>query len=136
MNSLPKSNEASRNELLNLLAMNAYRHGEFTLASGRTSSHYVNCKPVSLSGVGLALISEALLEGVSHDSVAVAGLTLGADPLVSGVALLAAKNNVQLHFAQEDLVLTDNDNKDIIELYLTFGESYRKFNLFKEMYNE
>ena len=49
---------------------------------------------------------------------------------------LAAKNNVQLHFAQEDLVLTDTDNIDIIESYLTFGESYRKFNLFKEIYNE
>ena len=26
------------------------------LASGRTSDHYVNCKPVSLSGEGLALL--------------------------------------------------------------------------------
>ena len=49
---------------------------------------------------------------------------------------LAAKNNVQLHFAQEDLILTNNDNTDIIELYLNFGESYRKFNLFKEINNE
>ena len=30
---------------------------EFTLASGRSSNHYVNCKPVSLSGEGLALLA-------------------------------------------------------------------------------
>ena len=39
-----------RDQLLPLLATKAYRHGQFTLASGRTSDHYVNCKPVSLSG--------------------------------------------------------------------------------------
>jgi orotate phosphoribosyltransferase len=79
-----------RDTLLSLLAERAYRHGEFTLASGRTSHHYVNCKPVSLSGVGLALLAAEMLAEVEADAVAVAGLTLGADPLVSGVALQAA----------------------------------------------
>jgi orotate phosphoribosyltransferase len=79
-----------RDTLLSLLAERAYRHGEFTLASGRTSHHYVNCKPVSLSGVGLALLAAEMLAEVEDDAVAVAGLTLGADPLVSGVALQAA----------------------------------------------
>jgi orotate phosphoribosyltransferase len=50
----------------------------------------VNCKPVSLSGEGLALLGALLLEQVEADAVAVAGLTLGADPLVSAVALQAA----------------------------------------------
>ena len=36
--------------LLELLASRAYRRGQFTLASGRSSEHYVNCKPVTLSG--------------------------------------------------------------------------------------
>ena len=43
----------ARERLLNLLAERAYRQGQFTLASGRTSPHYTNCKPVSLSGEGL-----------------------------------------------------------------------------------
>ncbi|WP_414026551.1 orotate phosphoribosyltransferase [Cyanobium sp. ATX-6F1] len=73
-----------------MLARRAYRHGQFTLASGRSSHHYVNCKPVSLSGFGLALLSAELLERVEPEAVAVAGLTLGADPLVSGVAQAAA----------------------------------------------
>jgi orotate phosphoribosyltransferase len=76
--------------LLERLAERAYRHGSFTLASGRSSNHYVNCKPVSLSSEGLALLGEQLLAEVEADAMAVAGLTLGADPLVSAVALQAA----------------------------------------------
>ncbi|MDA1205623.1 MAG: orotate phosphoribosyltransferase, partial [Cyanobacteria bacterium] len=79
-----------RMALLPLLATKAYRHGNFTLASGRTSHHYVNCKPVSLSGSGLALLGALLLEQVEPEAKAVAGLTLGADPLVSAVAMAAA----------------------------------------------
>ena len=80
----------ARRTLLKRLAREAYRRGQFTLASGRESEHYVNCKPVSLSGSGLALISSAMLDHVDAQAVAVAGLTLGADPLVSGVAMAAA----------------------------------------------
>lgn len=76
--------------LLPLLASQAYRHGNFTLASGRSSHHYVNCKPVSLSGSGLALLGALMLEQVEAEARAVAGLTLGADPLVSAVAMMAA----------------------------------------------
>ncbi len=79
-----------RQELLQRLAHQAYRHGSFTLASGRSSDHYVNCKPVSLSGVGLALLGSLMLAEVEDEAAAVAGLTLGADPLVSAVALRAA----------------------------------------------
>ncbi|MGC6482553.1 MAG: orotate phosphoribosyltransferase [Synechococcus sp.] len=86
----------SRDTLLNRLATECYRHGTFTLASGRSSDHYVNCKPVALSGSGLALISPAMLALVEIESVAVGGLTLGADPLVSGVAMAAAQAGRQL----------------------------------------
>jgi orotate phosphoribosyltransferase len=87
---LPQASAEQRQVLLHLLAERAYRHGSFTLASGRTSNHYVNCKPVSLSGQGLALLSAQMLELVEAEAAAVAGLTLGADPLVSGVAQAAA----------------------------------------------
>lgn len=90
MSILPSTSAAMRETLLPLLAGKAYRHGQFTLASGRSSDHYVNCKPVSLSGIGLALLGSLLLEQVETDASAVAGLTLGADPLVSAVALQAA----------------------------------------------
>ena len=77
-----------KEELLELLKKNAYRKGEFKLSSGKSSEHYVNCKPVTLSGRGLTLASLSMLMHV--DTVYVAGLTLGADPLVSGVALVSA----------------------------------------------
>jgi orotate phosphoribosyltransferase len=88
--SLAGSSAELRARLLPLLAERAYRRGQFTLASGRTSDHYVNCKPVSLSGIGLALLGALLLEQLEPEAVAVAGLTLGADPLVSAVAMRAA----------------------------------------------
>ena len=85
-----------RDVLLNRLAREAYRYGQFTLASGRSSDHYVNCKPVALSGSGLALLSPAMLDLVEPEAVAVGGLTLGADPLVSGVAMAAAQQGRDL----------------------------------------
>jgi orotate phosphoribosyltransferase len=93
---LPQTSAEQRALLLQLLAERAYRHGQFTLASGRTSNHYVNCKPVSLSGQGLALLAAQMLPLVEAEAVAVAGLTLGADPLVSGVAQAAALNGRSL----------------------------------------
>jgi len=77
-----------RDELLELLKKYAYKKGEYKLSSGKESEHYVNCKPVTLSGRGLTLASLLMLKEV--DTSYVAGLTLGADPLVSGVALVSA----------------------------------------------
>ena len=80
-----------RDELLELLKKDAYKKGEYTLSSGKKSEHYVNCKPVTLSGRGLTLASLLMLQEVKTSYVA--GLTLGADPLVSGVALVSALEN-------------------------------------------
>ena len=77
-----------KEELLELLKKHANKKGEFKLSSGKTSEHYVNCKPVTLSGRGLTLSSLLLLKEVETSYVG--GLTLGADPLVSGVALVSA----------------------------------------------
>ena len=93
---IPDTAQGRRQVLLELLATRAYRHGQFTLASGRSSDHYVNCKPVSLSGYGLALLAMSMLEQVEEGAAAVAGLTLGADPLVSGVAMAAAQAGLPL----------------------------------------
>ena len=78
-----------RDSLLDLIVRDAYQKGEYKLSSGRSSEHYVNCKPVTLSGEGLSIASALLLEFIETDTSAVAGLTLGADPLVSGVAMAA-----------------------------------------------
>ena len=45
-----------RDRLLKDLQTDAYRKGDYTLSSGKKTNHYVNCKPVSLSGEGSILI--------------------------------------------------------------------------------
>ncbi len=87
--------DAQRKELLGLLKSYAYKKGEYTLSSGKKSEHYVNCKPVTLSARGITLASLLMLKEV--DTPYVAGLTLGADPLVSGVALVSALENKMIN---------------------------------------
>ena len=96
---MPVHSDSSKDRqvLLDRLAREAYRTGQFTLASGLTSEHYVNCKPVALSGSGLALLGPAMLAMVEKEASAVGGLTLGADPLVSGVAMAAAQQGRDLN---------------------------------------
>ena len=82
-----------REDLLDLLRKDAYKKGEYVLSSGRRSEHYVNCKPVTLTGEGLSLVCPMFLECIDSDAQAVGGLTLGADPLVSGIALSASRTD-------------------------------------------
>jgi len=96
MNPLNPSSDGIKENLLTLLAQKAYKFGDFSLASGNKSSHYVNCKPVTLSGEGLLSISTLFLKQINEIDSGVAGLTLGADPLVSGVVMLGAQSGINL----------------------------------------
>ncbi len=79
-----------RQELLDLLAREAYREGDFVLSSGQRSSHYVNGKLVSLRPDGALAIGRLILPLLPATTAAVAGLTLGADPLVTAVSVVSA----------------------------------------------
>ena len=79
-----------RNDFIALLKEEAYRKGDFKLSSGKKSQHYVNCKPVTLQGDALMFISWCMFECLEEDCDAVGGLTLGAAPLVAGVAIVSA----------------------------------------------
>ena len=89
--------DLNKAKLLKQLIEKSYKKGNFTLASGKKSSHYLNCKPVSLNGEGLNLISDLFLELMDSRSKAVAGMTLGADPLVSGLIVTAASQGLYLN---------------------------------------
>jgi len=78
--------EQHRKTLLHLLKERAYKQGQFVLSSGKETEHYINCKPVTLSCEGNALLSHLMIQEIDDDAVAVGGLTLGGDPLVCGVA--------------------------------------------------
>lgn len=79
--------EKQRQGLIWLLRQLSYQRGEFVLSSGKTSSHYLNCKPVALHPQGAWLIGQLLLPLLPPETQAVAGMTLGADPLVTAVSL-------------------------------------------------
>ena len=97
MGNFSEKYDLNKTKLLKQLIKKSYKNGDFTLASGKKSSDYLNCKPVSLNGEGLNLISDLFLELKDSKSQAVAGLTLGADPLVSGLILKAASKGLELN---------------------------------------
>lgn len=79
-----------RHGLLDLLCQQAYQEGDFVLSSGQRSSYYINCKPVTLHPQGALALGRLLYSILPEDTEAVAGLTLGADPIVSAVSVVSA----------------------------------------------
>jgi orotate phosphoribosyltransferase len=62
------------------------------LASGRTSSYYIDAKMTTLDPRGANILARLILEILKdHDIDAVGGFTLGADPIVGAVAALSAE---------------------------------------------
>lgn len=76
-----------RKELLD----KALKFGDFTLASGKKSKYYINCKTVTLDALGSYLCGLSLLNLVPKECQAIGGLTLGADPLISSITVLSHK---------------------------------------------
>lgn len=79
-----------REQLLNLFCVDAYREGDFLLSSGQRSSYYINGKLVTLHPQGGLAVGRVLLPLIAPETVAVAGLTLGADPIVTATSVVAA----------------------------------------------
>jgi orotate phosphoribosyltransferase len=85
--------DAYRHALLNLIATHSFRLGDFTLASGQKSDYYIDCRTTTLHAEGGRLSGlvfyELIREHMPH-AIAVGGLTMGADPLVSNTASASA----------------------------------------------
>lgn len=79
--------------LLDLLARYAYQEGDFLLSSGQRSSYYINGKQVTLRAEGALALGRLLYSRLPADTAAVAGLTLGADPIVTAVSVVSAWEN-------------------------------------------
>lgn len=82
-----------REQLLDLLCQLAYREGDFVLSSGQRSSYYINGKYVTLHPHGALAIGRLFLSMLPEDTQGVAGLTLGADPIVTSVSVVSAYQN-------------------------------------------
>jgi orotate phosphoribosyltransferase len=79
-----------KDQLLTLLCQVAYKEGDFLLSSGQRSTYYINGKQVTLHPQGGLAVGRVLLEFIPENTVAVAGLTLGADPIVTAASVVAA----------------------------------------------
>jgi orotate phosphoribosyltransferase len=78
-----------RERLLELVKTRALEVRKVVLSSGKTSDYYVDCKRVTLDAEGAYLTATLMLEMVNPKASVVAGLTLGADPIVSSMAVLS-----------------------------------------------
>jgi orotate phosphoribosyltransferase len=82
--------------LQRILAERSVRVGSFVLASGKTSSVYVDARLTTMSPDGMVLIGKLGLErirssGWNPDSIG--GLTLGADPVAYAISHASAHDN-------------------------------------------
>ncbi|MBD2209289.1 orotate phosphoribosyltransferase [Nostoc linckia FACHB-104] len=82
-----------RHNLLDLFCQLAYQEGDFVLSSGLRSSYYVNKTQVTLHPQGALAVGRLLFPLLPVDTQAVAGLTLGADPIVTAVSVVSVYEN-------------------------------------------
>jgi len=81
--------------LISLVRHKALKFGEFTLASGKKATYYLDGKQVTLDPVGSRLIAEGILDMLDADKMpaAVGGMAIGADPITSAVVTMSAVRN-------------------------------------------
>jgi orotate phosphoribosyltransferase len=86
------SKKDARKELLSLLAHKSFRLGKFKLSSGGDSDYYVDCRTTTLHATGSRLTGEVFLQEIGKRAwkpQAIGGLTMGADPIVTAVAVVS-----------------------------------------------
>lgn len=88
-----------RADLAALLRKQSIRTGSFTLSSGRRSSYYIDARRTTMSARGLDLIGTLGLETIREagwPADLVGGMTLGADPVASAIALASRRSPPEL----------------------------------------
>lgn len=87
-NEMAESN-GQRSALIAILQARSVERGSFTLASGRTSSYYIDARRTTMSAAGLELVGAlglAAIRTAGWKATLVGGLTLGADPVAYAIA--------------------------------------------------
>lgn len=82
-----------RDRLAKLLRAKSIKHGEFTLASGKKSNYYLDCRLTTLNAEGALLTGYCILELLDEMKLkpdAIGGLSMGADPLVTAAGVVSA----------------------------------------------
>jgi len=92
--------QSAREQLLNLIVEKSFRLGNFTLSSGLKSDYYIDCRTTTLHAEGARLTGSVFLELFRQQGwhpQALGGLTLGADPIVTAVAVISAQEHTPIH---------------------------------------
>lgn len=90
----PQPPLSARQQLLSLLAQRSFRLGEFKLSSGGPSDYYIDCRTTTLHAEGARLTGRVFLDHIQEKRwkpAAIGGMTLGADPIVTAIALLTSQ---------------------------------------------
>ena len=83
--------------LIDLVREKALKFGDFTLASGKKATYYLDGRQVTLDSVGAPLLAEGFLEALGENlPQAVGGMSIGADPITAAVVTLAGIRGVPL----------------------------------------
>ena len=87
---LTVSSADCKKRLFDLLKIQAFFKGDFTLSSGKKSSYYLDARLVTLSAEG-AFLCGRLIHDLVKDArpTAIGGPTLGADPMVGAVGAVS-----------------------------------------------
>ncbi|MBP87302.1 MAG: orotate phosphoribosyltransferase [Planctomycetaceae bacterium] len=84
----------NKHALINLIKELALEFGDFTLASGKKASFYLDCRKVTLHPRGANLIAAGILELLGDDLPdAIGGMAIGADPITAAVITLAGQQD-------------------------------------------
>jgi orotate phosphoribosyltransferase len=67
------------------------RRGDFTLKSGAKSTWFLDTKQTACRPDGIRLVADLALAAIPDDVAAIGGLTMGADPVAFGIAVVAAE---------------------------------------------
>jgi len=79
-----------REKLKDIIRQKALKFGDFTLASGKKASYYLDCRKVTLDSHGALLVGSGILDLLAGDLPdAVGGMAIGADPITAAVITLA-----------------------------------------------
>jgi orotate phosphoribosyltransferase len=86
-----------RESLKQLVREKALKFGDFTLASGKKASYYLDCRQITLDSQGVRLVGEGMLELLGSNMPAlVGGMAIGADPITAAVLTLAGTRDISL----------------------------------------
>ena len=95
----------------------------FTLASGRLSNFYFNCKPTTLDPEGMNLIGLVVFDMLEDAPVTAAGgLTLGADPIANALAVISFQKGRPIKSFIVRKEAKDHGTKSAVEGNVAAGE--------------